>query len=39
MTIIAVITVIMFLHPDREHPSVKKKRLATQEAERSPLPL
>lgn len=39
MTIIAVITVIMFLHPDREHPSLKKKRLAIQEAERSPLPL
>jgi len=39
MTIIAVIVVLLFLHPDREHPSARKKRQATEEAERSALPL
>jgi sugar phosphate permease len=39
LTVIAVLTVIFFLYPDREHPSARKKKLATERAEQGPLPL
>jgi ACS family hexuronate transporter-like MFS transporter len=37
LTIIAVFTVIVFLHPDREHPANRKKRMLTEANPNIPL--